>query len=240
MDVLQGYDGRVSGVLTDRGPRLARWVFDASGGRHWLTRRLGAKATRISKPLVARFGWNNKGKPEPEYSHSARAEPVLRIGPRGWMWTAPLGDGHAAWVDVAFDAGGRRRGVTLPTSGLRDPLGGADVTWRRAPRVSGPGFVVIGDAGAVLDPAASRGVLRALMTGCVAAQCVVDALACRIREEDLMTRYARWHDDWFARDAAALAELYSGAGFQARRIIVPSLSPPRANAVHVVSSETRP
>jgi flavin-dependent dehydrogenase len=53
---------------------------------------------------------------------------------------------------------------------------GADVTWRALVRPSGIGYYVIGDAAAVLDPACSHGLLKALMSGMLTARCIVQSL----------------------------------------------------------------
>jgi flavin-dependent dehydrogenase len=50
---------------------------------------------------------------------------------------------------------------------------GADVTWRIISPAAGPGFFLVGDAVAVLDPASSHGVLKALMTGMMAAHLIL-------------------------------------------------------------------
>ncbi|HLL50984.1 MAG TPA: tryptophan 7-halogenase, partial [Thermomicrobiales bacterium] len=49
--------GTVIGVATSDGPLFAHWVIDASGGAHWLTRRLGIPLQFASPRLIARYGY---------------------------------------------------------------------------------------------------------------------------------------------------------------------------------------
>jgi flavin-dependent dehydrogenase len=96
-------------------------------------------------------------------------------------------------------------------AGLR-PRGGvrsADVSWRAVRSPAGPGYVAVGDAALVLDPASSHGVLRALLTGMHAARLVVAALADPRAEPLLGGEYSRLLAGWFEHDVAALRELYA-------------------------------
>jgi 2-polyprenyl-6-methoxyphenol hydroxylase-like FAD-dependent oxidoreductase len=130
---------------------------------------------------------------------------LLRADDDGWTWTARVGS--ACWAWVRLDASGRGRLRNAPCSDTTGPFG-ADVTWRRAAVPAVPGLLVAGDAAAVLDPASGSGVLRALVSGAVAASSIGETLAGRIDESTLVAAYERWLADWFAADVQRLDRLY--------------------------------
>lgn len=85
----------------------------------------------------------------------------------------------------------------------------ADVTWRHVPTSAGASWFLTGDAACVLDPATSRGVLRALMTGIAAARVASEVLSGLLSEEVAASGYRAWVAAWFASDAARLTALYT-------------------------------
>jgi flavin-dependent dehydrogenase len=197
-------DGRVDGVLTGSGTIAAGHVIDASGRRHWSAQRLDFPVHRVSRPLTASWGYLTGRWPDRDEA------PLLRAGPTGWTWTAREGDGTYAWVGVDVTGPARLRGVPAHPEGLT-PTGGrgaADVTWRCAAILAAPGLLLAGDAAGVLDPASGSGVLRALVTGTVAARAVVDVQGGRLPEPPVVAAYRRWLAAWFRADVARLDDLY--------------------------------
>jgi hypothetical protein len=70
---------------------------------------------------------------------------------------------------------------------------------------AGPGFFVAGDAAAVLDPASSHGVLKAVMSGMLAARMITEAPSF----DDAVARsYSDWVHLQFDHDVAGLLALY--------------------------------
>ncbi len=189
--------GRVVGA---RG-HPARFVIDAGGERGWLRRHLRLPLTTVSPPLRAYYG----------YCEAAdESVPALTGDSMGWTWTAPIAPGRVHWTRLAFTAGSR---LDVPPSALagRPVIGrvrGADVTWRHVRAAAGPGYFLAGDAAAVLDPAASHGVLRALMTGIAASHAITGILTGVITERDAARHYRDWLGAWFARDVKRLYSLY--------------------------------
>jgi flavin-dependent dehydrogenase len=225
--------GRVIGVDTARGHIRCGILIDGAGDRHWLARRLGIPRRMESPTLIARYNYVRASRAE------VRAEPRFVVGSDGWTWIAGVASETMQYVRLA-DAGpsrvvpsrasgtsaSRARGAQVPRSlaGHRR-LGrerGADVTWRIATKLTGPGWLVAGDAAWVLDPSSSHGVLKALMSGMLAGQTAASALASRQAERTLRARYASWLSDWFERDRAELAA-------RAREAIRPTFRPPRAH-----------
>jgi 2-polyprenyl-6-methoxyphenol hydroxylase-like FAD-dependent oxidoreductase len=86
---------------------------------------------------------------------------------------------------------------------------GADCSWRSVPAAAGPGYFLAGDAAAVLDPASSHGVLRALMSGMMAGHLLGQVVGRGLPEEQAASAYRDWLANWFAHDVWKLRELYS-------------------------------
>jgi flavin-dependent dehydrogenase len=197
-------DCRIGGVATSRGGIPAGTVIDASGRRHWLARQLGRPVARISPRLVVAYGHVLGSRPDLDQA------PALRADERGWTWTARVERTVYAWVRLDVVRGPAWNAVPESLSGLvpRGRPRAADMTWRIATSPAGPGFFTCGDAGAVLDPSGSHGVLRALMSGMLAAEVTVEIAAGRQDERESAEAYGRWLTDWFCHDTARLHALY--------------------------------
>ena len=163
--------GRAVGVATTAGQIAAAWVVDAGGGRHWLARRLGLGIRRVSPLLIVRYGYGRGEAPE------LGDCPEIVVDEAGWSWTARIAPELHHWTRLSFD-GRDADGTSSPAAlaGL-EAVGrprGADVSWRMVERPAGPGYVYVGEAVCVLDPAASHGVLKALMSGMMAAHVIAE------------------------------------------------------------------
>ena len=199
-------DGRVLGVVTDRGEVRARYVIDATGGGGWLARKLGWTAERCSPRLIASYGYI-----ETEHAPNSFV-PELQATAAGWLWVAQVLPRVVAWTRLSLD--GQRGGPPVRLTGLPDArrlaVGGAsaDVTWRLASNTAGPGYFLAGDAALVLDPASSHGVLRALMSGIMAAH--LSARVCNegLDEQSAANHYTSWLRTWFEHDAEKLRDFY--------------------------------
>jgi flavin-dependent dehydrogenase len=76
-------------------------------------------------------------------------------------------------------------------------------------RPAGPGYICVGDAAAVLDPAASHGVLKAIMSGMMAAHVILRAHAGEATPAAATAAYSAWLQEWFQADIAELRRFYS-------------------------------
>ena len=84
-----------------------------------------------------------------------------------------------------------------------------DVTWRLAKPSAGPGYFLIGDAASVLDPASSHGILKAIMSGMMAAHLISQTVEQRASEASAAEAYNTWMLDWFEHDTRRLKEMYA-------------------------------
>lgn len=198
------FQGRISGIQTTAGTIEASFVVDAAGSRHWLARRLGLGIRRRSPRLIARFGYR-KGT-----CLGRDGAPTITADERGWTWTAEVRPNLYHWTRLNLDD--EQPDANFVPAEFRElsPDGrsrGADVTWRVVRRPAGPGFFVTGDAAAVLDPASSHGVLKAILSGMLAARGIVETLS--FGDGVTVARsYGNWINAQFDHDVAGLRGLY--------------------------------
>lgn len=198
--------GVVSGVTTPDGPITATWTIDAGGGSHWLARHLDISTQRASPRLTARYGYLQGECPARDDA------PEIVADDRGWTWSARVAPGLYHWTRLSWQPGDRAHDHPPPALRHLTPVGhvrGADVTWRMVSQPSGPGYICVGDAAAVLDPAASHGVLKAIMSGMMAAHVILRAHAGEATAATASAAYNAWLQEWFAADTAQLRRFYA-------------------------------
>jgi flavin-dependent dehydrogenase len=208
--------GRVVGVDSDQGELRADFTLDACGSSHWLAARMGLGFERFSPRLIARYGYCTGPCPERQTAPVMASHSSDATGP-GWTWTAPLGPELFAWTTLSLAGLCHRAsdGEVPPVFralGARGPVRGADVSWRLVRMLAGAGFYLLGDAAAVLDPASSHGVLRALMSGIVAARSVAIVAGRPVAEAEVSRGYEGWLSSWVRRDVDRLRTLMGELG----------------------------
>jgi hypothetical protein len=160
-----------------------------------LGRQLGLPLRRHSQPLIVRYGYVEGRRPRRCPGTDGRC--------RRLDWTARVGADLYTWTRLCLP-GRRLPAGWLPNEfhGLRQPgaTKGADVTWRSVPEAAGPGYFLVGDAAAVLDPASSHGVLRALMTGMLAGHAIVQITAKDLSPASAEAGYRAWLESWIHHD----------------------------------------
>ncbi|GAB7189040.1 hypothetical protein ATKI12_8871 [Kitasatospora sp. Ki12] len=188
-----------------------RTVIDATGRARWLSRALGLTAPPRSPRLLVRYGYAAGSCPRRD------AAPAIVADGTGWTWTARVAPGRYQWMRLDFVPRQARppyAGSPQEFAGLRPHgrAGAADVSWRLCPGPAGPGWFVVGDAGVLLDPASSHGVLRALLSGWTAGS-LTAALAARALDADRAAAlYGSWLHEGAERDMAHLASRYAELG----------------------------
>jgi flavin-dependent dehydrogenase len=219
--------GAVIGVRTSKDVVLSRLLIDATGACHWLARARGEGIERFSKRIIAWYGWARSDRA------SRFSTPAFQAGAGRWYWIAQVDADLCAWVGLDW-RGGRITRLKRPAAlAAFEQLGrerGADVTWRAVAEQGGDGFLYVGDAGAVLDPASSHGVLRALMTGVAAAHHAVRFIKGGYAWPAEVAAFDHWVKSMFRRDATALRLRYDRAGFGRRGAMDTRIVFPRTNA----------
>ena len=182
--------GRVIGVAGGDQVYLARWTLDATGRRAWLAQALGLRPRWCSPPLDLRFGWR-------EVRASDHADPVIRARPLGWDWQAPIGSHRLAWVALRIPES--------PAAQMRR----SHFAWRIHDAAAGPGYFLLGDAAAWLDPMSAHGVLHAMMCAMLAIHLVAACREGQLAEQLAAADHRAWCRDRFEQDAAVLRALYA-------------------------------
>jgi flavin-dependent dehydrogenase len=198
--------GRVVGVATSDQIIRSRVVIDASGGRQWLARRLRLPIIKASPRLIVRYGYAERA------PSNLVCEPEFISDQCGWTWIAPVKADLVAWTRLRFDdnsSTSNRLPESLQDSKDRGRVRAADVTWRIATAAAGPGYFLVGDAASVLDPASSHGLLKAMMSGMMAAHLIIERAHGRVGEARASQIFSRWTQSWFEHDIRRLKQFYS-------------------------------
>jgi flavin-dependent dehydrogenase len=190
-------DGWDLEIATPAGRELLRadFVVDATGRAAHLARRLGARRVRYDRlvgatALVA-------GTPASRDSYT-----LVEAVPTGWWYSALLADGRmavafmtdgdllergfrgsggiAAWrAALAATRETRERvgdGAVDEVEGLRNDLRILPAETSRLDRISGAGWLAVGDAAAAYDPLSSYGIGSAMASGFYAGHAIADTL----------------------------------------------------------------
>jgi len=200
------HDWRVQ-VATDEGKAYAlraRYVIDASGRDAFLAGKRKLKRKNPEHQSAAIFGHFRNAERRPG-EHAGNIS-MYRFD-HGWMWMIPLPDGVMSVGAVCWpEYLKQRRGRTVEF--LRETLSKNEALWKRlehaelisdevrvtgnysydAAQIGGPGWMLVGDAFAFLDPVFSSGVYLAMSGAEKVAEVVDGALRDPRREAALQQR----------------------------------------------------
>ena len=186
-----------------------RWLIDASGQGTVVARHLGTRRAsddpRLQKIAYFEHFENVERAPGSEGGH-----PFLAMCEEGWFWMIPL-DERRTSVGLVLDASVART-LDVPAnrmlawgiercpavqnrmqqaSGPQTNQVTADFSYTCRP-YAGPGYFLVGDAAAFLDPIFSTGVTLAMISAEQAAGQIVELLKGRIRPATARRRYIRF------------------------------------------------
>jgi flavin-dependent dehydrogenase len=203
--------GQVIGAVVNTKERIAAHVvIDAAGATHLLSRTLGVGVRQLSPRYVATYGYATAD--SVPSSNGCVEEAELIADPQGWTWIARVGPQRWHWTRLSFHGRRMPRSWTPPEIASLAPMGpshGAEMTWRMAEQVAGPGWLLVGDAAATLDPASSHGVLRALLSGLMAGRAAAIACGSPGRSRDAFAKYDAWFRSGVMRDVETLRAAYA-------------------------------
>ncbi|MEM9461118.1 MAG: FAD-dependent monooxygenase [Myxococcota bacterium] len=170
----------------------ARFVIDASGRSSWVARRLGARRIRKDRLLAVCRHYRAVTAPARDTDSWITVESV----PQGWWYSCRLPSGIAS-VMYFVDSDLAELGTLKSNEGWQRALADAPATaeylangWHAADevhrtdagtsyldRMSGDGWLAVGDAAVAFDPLSSQGLDNALTAGYYAAHAAHDWLA---------------------------------------------------------------
>ena len=183
-----------------------RFLVDASGRDTLLASRFGIKRRNVKHNSAAMFGHFTGAKRLP-----GKAEGNITVFwfDHGWFWFIPLADGTTSVGAVCWPYYFKTRKTDqtrffLDTvalcPALAERLEGAELTGPvtgtgnfsyQADRMSGPGYVMLGDAFAFIDPVFSTGVYLAMTSAFEGAEAVDACLREPARQEQVLKRFER-------------------------------------------------
>jgi flavin-dependent dehydrogenase len=183
-------DGEVA-VTTSNGGRVrGRWLLDASGQGTVVARHLGTRVN-AAEPHLQKVAYFAHFEGVRRLAGDEEGHPLIVMCEEGWFWVIPISDtvtsvglvldaGIAKTLDVPADrrlAWGVAR-CPLVRDRMRDAAGPAtnqtvaDFSYRCRP-YAGPGYFLLGDAAAFMDPIFSTGVCLGMMSAAEAVRQIV-------------------------------------------------------------------
>ena len=199
-------ESRVTGIETEAGKLESAFVIDAAGRGNWLARHLNLEIQNRSPRLIAHFAYMQGECPARDDN------PGFFVDPIGWTWTARVRPGLYNWTRLNVEDNSIDQNFS-PTefASLRQVgrVQTADVTWRLVPQCAGDGYFLCGDAAAVLDPTASHGVVKAMMSGAHAADMIVQISRREKTATEAAAAFRQLFSTWFEHDVARLKEQHA-------------------------------
>lgn len=181
------------------------FFIDATGKRAWLVNKLKIPFKKHSPKRIAYYGYV-KANDSLELKN-----PKIIWDKEGWTWIAKVKSDQVSWVRLDLN-GYQKKGTNWSPKELCgfQPVKmskAIDVTWRMADILSDKNYFFLGDTTFVLDPAASHGILKAIMSGIMVSHLIVNSEAIQINE--LHKIYYDWLNQWFIKDKDELKKLYA-------------------------------
>jgi len=210
-------DGRASTIA-------GRLVLDCSGRAGVVSRRF--RRAQPGHRTCALVGvWERDAWDFPDETHTA-----VETFEDGWAWTVPI-SATTRHVGVMVGRGQPYRGAVARTTALRRRLAGAalrhewacDASLYFSEAYAGPQFLLVGDAGAFIDPLSSFGVKKALASAWLAAVAAHTSLAHPDRGTVAFDFFSNWERRVYAthlrrsRDFARAAYAQHPSAFWASR-----------------------
>jgi flavin-dependent dehydrogenase len=206
-----GGEGGEKGERGDRGDRgdsiMARVLIDASGQSTLVAKHLGIRRMLPEHRKIAYF---QHFQGVERRAGATAGDPTMVMCAEGWFWIIPI-DERRDSIGLVMDADAARR-VGVPadrmlewgiarcpllrrrTAAAERPPGNvvcADFSYRCEP-FSGPGYFLVGDAAAFLDPIFSTGVCLGMMSAVEAARGVIGMLRHGESARRVRRRYNRF------------------------------------------------
>lgn len=206
--VLHLADGDVR-VESDGQELSARWLIDASGQGTVVARHLGTRRPS-SDACLQKIAYFEHFENVQRAAGSEGGHPFLAMCEEGWFWVIPL-DERRTSVGLVLDAG-VARSLDVPANRIlawgidrcaavrhrmKNAIGPqtnqvtADFSYTCRP-YAGPGYFLVGDSAAFLDPIFSTGVTLAMIAAEQAAGRITDLLHARITPAAARRQYIRY------------------------------------------------
>lgn len=199
--------GQLQGLITTWGRIKASYVVDAAGSGQWLAQKLKLITTSYSPPLRIESGHAMGHCPERDYS------PLITSAPGGWVCIAKVQPLRYQWTRLMWSQQPETHWHPPDLTNLwpGDKADAFEMIWRLVDPSAGPGYFLVGDAAAVLDPVSSQGVLKAVASGMMAAHLIYKKFQGITRQPSPAKYYCTWLRTNFYKDLLYLQKFYGHA-----------------------------
>lgn len=166
-------------ISTGQGAARAAWLLGADGPNSLVRRRLGQPFARADLSIATGFFVHGV--------RSARVAIAFEDNPPGYLWSFPRPDhlavGVCAQADASQAATLRAAAARWITRNVEDPVRLEGYSWPipslRVPALEreipcGPRWMLLGDAGGMVDPITREGIFFALLSGDAAADSLLE------------------------------------------------------------------
>jgi flavin-dependent dehydrogenase len=199
-------DGRITGLETEYGRIESKAFIDATGRWRAFSRWLNLSWQQYGPSRIVWYGYANG------CNSNLHSFPQLIGNVDGWTWIANIGKDRYAWTRNNLD--NRKPETNWLPKEIEDlksdgAIRGADATWKIVEKPASEGLFLVGEAAASLDPLASHGILKALMSGINAGNLIGRIHHREIQSDDAHRVYCKWLNSWFIHDLKKLDEYYS-------------------------------
>jgi flavin-dependent dehydrogenase len=203
-----------------------RWLVDATGRKAFLARKLGCRAKMVDR-LIGAMALLQR-------SENAQWT-LIEAVENGWWYSAPLPGARTVFAymtdsDLWEASRWRELLKAAPLTSARAPEGGAwspvrvvsAASMLRRP-VTGPNWIVVGDAAFALDPLSGQGIYKTIETGLWSAAAVARALD---GDTSGVAEYENWTVESFRSYLAVRHQFYRsverwpGSRFWQRRMVI--------------------
>lgn len=200
----------ISGIIVNQQELKANFYLDASGRNAFLAKQLRVSYEFCSPPLTAHYGYVKIDGNVQNFDN-----PAMFWGEQDWIWINKVSEDAIAWTRLV-PAAKKVPSYWLPEAILGHTImqqrGAANVTWRKAATPSAANYLLIGDAAFVMDPASSKGILKAIMSGIMAGYLLINHKAARLSTAAMHEAYKAWINDWFDKECQQLKTDYKEKG----------------------------
>jgi flavin-dependent dehydrogenase len=207
-EILELTDGRVR-ASTNNGELTAKYLVDASGHGTVVGRHLGTRRPHSDEELhkVAYFSHFTNVK---RLEGKAAGHPGIMMCKEGWFWLIALDETTTSVGFVTRAEVCRAAGVS-PTRMLAWAVARTPVVYDRMKNAAGPlenqiladfsytcwpfagpGYFLVGDAAAFLDPIFSTGATLAMMSACEASKCLTASLSGSVTPAAAQKQYRQY------------------------------------------------
>lgn len=164
------------------------YCIDATGYDRLSKRLLGIREKAYSLPLHC---WTGVCKAR-ALTQKEHGKTRFLSQNKGWLWTIPNDESALTWTKLTTEKNDEEM-IPFGTQQQLCEVSAYNVRWRAFRPVCTRQVLLCGDAAGMVDPAAGQGILHALMSGIMVANCVISC----IRQPHLKHYFYANYDQWF-------------------------------------------